>query len=50
MNHTIRKIEPKDNLKIASVIRNIFEELNAPKEKTTYADPHSNTLYEVYQD
>ena len=49
MNHTIRKIEPKDNLKIASVIRNIFEELDAPKVGTAYADPHLNTLYEVYQ-
>jgi putative acetyltransferase len=49
MNHTIRKIEPKDNLKIASVIRNIFEELDAPKVGTAYADPHLNTLFEVYQ-
>jgi putative acetyltransferase len=49
MNHTIRKIEPKDNLKIASVIRNVFEELDAPKVGTAYADPHLNTLFEVYQ-
>lgn len=49
MNYTIRKIEPKDNLKIASVIRYIFEELDAPKVGTAYADPHLNTLYEVYQ-
>lgn len=49
MNYTIRTIEPKDNLKIASVIRNIFEELDAPKVGTAYADPHLNTLFEVYQ-
>lgn len=49
MNYTIRKIEPKDNLKIASVIRNIFEELDAPKVGTAYADPHLNALFEVYQ-
>ena len=49
MNYTIRKIEPKDNLKIASVIRNVFEELDAPKVGTAYADPHLNTLFEVYQ-
>lgn len=49
MNYTIRKIEPKDNLKIASVIRNIFEELDAPKVGTAYADPHLNTLFEMYQ-
>lgn len=49
MNYTIRKIEPKDNLKIASVIRDVFEELDAPKVGTAYADPHLNTLFEVYQ-
>lgn len=49
MNYTIRKIEQKDNLKIASVIRNIFEELDAPKVGTAYADPHLNNLFEVYQ-
>lgn len=49
MNYTIRKIEPKDNLKIATVIRTIFEELDAPKVGTAYADPHLDTLSEVYQ-
>lgn len=27
-----------------------FEELDAPKVGTAYADPHLNTLFEVYQD
>jgi putative acetyltransferase len=49
MNYIIREIEPKDNLKIATVIRNVFEELDAPKVGTAYADPHLNTLFEVYQ-
>ncbi|WP_353148537.1 GNAT family N-acetyltransferase [Flavobacterium sp.] len=49
MNYIIREIEPKDNLKIAAVIRNVFEELDAPKVGTAYADPHLNTLFEVYQ-
>ena len=49
MNYIIREIESKDNLKIATVIRNVFEELNAPKVGTAYADPHLNTLFEVYQ-
>ncbi|WP_396218116.1 GNAT family N-acetyltransferase [Flavobacterium sp.] len=49
MNYIIREIEPKDNLKIATVIRNVFEELDAPKAGTAYADPHLNTLFEVYQ-
>jgi putative acetyltransferase len=49
MNYIIREIEPKDNLKIATVIRNVFEELDAPKAGTAYADPYLNTLFEVYQ-
>lgn len=49
MNYIIREIEPKDDLKIAAVIRNVFEELDAPKVGTAYADPHLNTLFEVYQ-
>jgi len=49
MNYIIREIEPKDNLKIAAAIRNVFEELDAPKVGTAYADPHLNTLFEVYQ-
>ena len=49
MNYIIREIEPKDDLKIAAVIRNVFEELDAPKVVTAYADPHLNTLFEVYQ-
>ena len=49
MNYTIRKIEPKDNLKIASIIRNVFEELDAPKVGTAYADPHLDSLSEVYE-
>ena len=49
MNYIIREIEPKDNLQIAAVIRNVFEELDAPKVGTAYADPHLNTLFEVYQ-
>lgn len=49
MNYIIREIEPKDNLKIAAVIRNVFEELDAPKVGTAYADPHLKTLFEVYQ-
>lgn len=50
MNYILREIAPKDNLKIATVIRNVFEELDAPKVGTAYADPHLNTLFEVYQD
>ncbi len=49
MNYTIRKIEPKDNTAIAQIIRNIFEELDAPKVGTAYADPYLDSLSDVYQ-
>lgn len=45
----IRKIQPEDNAQIAQVIRNVFDELNAPKEGTAYADPILDELFEVYQ-
>ena len=45
----IREIEQKDNAQIAKVIRDVFDELNAPKVGTAYADPILDTLYEVYR-
>ncbi|BCY29701.1 GNAT family N-acetyltransferase [Flavobacterium okayamense] len=45
----LRKIQPQDNEGIAKVIRDIFDELNAPKEGTAYADPILDQLFEVYQ-
>ncbi|MEZ4853798.1 GNAT family N-acetyltransferase [Flavobacterium sp.] len=45
----LRKIQPQDNEQIAKVIRDIFDELNAPKEETAYADPILDQLYDVYQ-
>ncbi|SEP55001.1 GNAT family N-acetyltransferase [Flavobacterium urocaniciphilum] len=48
MIYTIRKIEAKDNAAMAQIIRKIFDELNAPKEGTAYADPFLDRLSEVY--
>lgn len=45
---TIRPIQPKDNPKIAAIIRGVFDELDAPKTGTAYADPTLDTLSEVY--
>lgn len=50
MNFIIRKIESKDNAQIATIIRAVFEELNAPKEGTAYADSCLDNLSEVYKD
>ena len=46
----IREIQQKDNVQIASVIRAVFHELDAPKVGTAYADPILDTLFEVYQE
>lgn len=48
MEFTIRRIEQKDNAKMAQIIRAIFHELDAPKEGTAYADPILDVLSEVY--
>lgn len=44
----IREIAPQDNVQIAKVIRSVFEELDAPKVGTAYADPDLDSLFEVY--
>ena len=44
----IREIKPRDNHKIAKVIRNILIEFGVPKVGTAYADKILDTLYEAY--
>lgn len=45
----IRLIEKKDNPQIAKMIRNVLEELGAPKVGTAYADEALDCMYETYQ-
>lgn len=45
----IRKIQPSDNPFLAEIIRSIFDEFDAPKTGTAYADPNLDMLFEVYQ-
>lgn len=47
-NIEIRKIQPADNAAIAAIIRGVFDELDAPKTGTAYADPVLDCLSEVY--
>lgn len=44
----LRKITPADNAAIAAVIRGVFDELNAPKTGTAYADPQLDRLSDDY--
>lgn len=45
----IRNIEPKDNQAIASLIRQVFEEHDAPRSGTVFGDPSLDNLYELFQ-
>ena len=45
----IRPILKKDNIQIASVIRNVLVSLGVPKVGTAYADKTLDALYEAYQ-
>lgn len=45
---TIRKIELKDNVAAAAMIRNVFDEFNAPLIGTVYSDPLTDSLYQTF--
>ncbi len=46
---TIRKIKPEDNVILATIIRTVFEELDAPRLGTVYSDPTTDNLFELFQ-
>jgi len=45
----IRKIKESDTAFLAKMIRDVFEEHDAPREGTVYSDPTTDNLYEVFQ-
>lgn len=48
-NIIIRKIREEDNLPVAKMIREVFEEHNAPQKGTVYSDPTTNNLFKLFQ-
>ncbi len=46
---TIREIRHHDNVPLARLIRDIFDEFDIPKEGTVYSDPDTDRLYELFQ-
>lgn len=44
----IREIKPSDNKALAKMIRDVFEEFDAPKEGTVYSDSTTDNLYELF--
>ena len=47
---TIRPVAPEDNLKLASIIRNIFDVMEAPTPGTVYVDPTTDHLFELFME
>lgn len=45
---TIREIQPKDNDRVARVIRKVLEDLGVPKVGTAYADKALDQMFENY--
>lgn len=45
----IRPIAKNDNPFLAQLIREVFEEHEAPKEGTVYSDPTTDQLYQLFQ-
>lgn len=44
----IRKVQPNDNHTLASLIRKVFEEHDAPTQNTVYSDPTTDHLFELF--
>lgn len=46
---TIRKIRREDNPQLAKMIREVFEEFDAPRLGTVYSDPTTDDLHDLFQ-
>jgi putative acetyltransferase len=51
MNNSIciREVQVSDNFALATMIRGVFDEHNAPKFGTVYTDPTTDNLYQLFQ-
>ena len=45
----LRPVQAEDNKRLANMIRQVFEEHNAPTEGTVYTDPTTDHLFELFQ-
>lgn len=43
----IRAVQQSDNLKLANLIRQVFEEYDAPRQNTVYSDATTDQLYQT---
>lgn len=44
----IRQVKESDNQGLATMIRGVFEEHDAPRKGTVYSDPTTDSLYELF--
>jgi putative acetyltransferase len=49
-NLVIRKVEESDNNPLAKLIRDVFEEYDAPRKGTVYSDPTTDDLYALFKE
>jgi putative acetyltransferase len=49
INLITRKVIKEDNAALATLIRDVFDEYNAPKQCTVYSDPTTDDLYTLFQ-
>lgn len=47
-NLGLRKVKQSDNKILATIIRDVFEEMDAPKSGSVYSDPSTDHLYELF--
>lgn len=45
---TLRKVKQSDNEMLAAIIRNVFEEMDAPKSGSVYSDPSTDHLFNLF--
>jgi putative acetyltransferase len=48
-NLLVRKVEETDNTALAKLIRDVFDEYDAPKKCTVYSDPATDDLYTLFK-
>jgi len=49
MDLCIRQVVIEDNAKLARIIRQVFDEFDAPHEGTVYSDPTTDDLFALFQ-
>lgn len=47
--YTLREIKKSDNTALAQMIRNVFEEFDAPRQGTVFSDPTTDHLFELFR-